>query len=198
MLGGCEAGRAPVGTGGCPQTVTKCVPHGEGWSSVHGAGTLLLHSLHPHPLSRGHSPGSSGAGAAGAAAAGAGEPGSPASSPGACPRPPATSGDPVLLPGRLSPCEPASAPLVLTASCYLGFSFFVVGRPGDPSVKLHGAATEGGAGHGRAGSPAENLPCPGRSQEWPHSGLCLLLVPPLPLPPGGCVLSHVGWAWAGS
>lgn len=157
----------------------------------------------PPPLSRGHSPGircwRCGC------PAGAGEPGSPGLFSGGLSSAPLhlaslvtrLLGDPGLLPGCLFSASQRAALPVLTASCYLGFSFFVVGRPGDPSVELHGAATEGGAGP-QAGSPAENWPCPGGPRNGPGSGLCLLLVPPLPLPPGGCVLSHVGWAWAGS
>lgn len=88
-----------------------------------------------------------------------------------------------------------------TASCCLCFSFFVVGHPGDSSVKLHGAATNSSESqrHCSEGMVRESLlgTCPG---EVPAGATPSLLVPPplpppLSLPPGGCLLSHVGWSW---
>lgn len=114
--------------------------------------------------------------------------------------------DPRLRPGCL--CSAQRSSWLLTASCCLGLRFFVVGRPGDSSVKLLG----GGRSSGEpvpllcpegipAGRASCRLPVPAPCPE-----VCPPVPPPLPLlPPGWCGLglgcelmkeegdSHVPW-----
>lgn len=98
---------------------------------------------------------------------------------------PAVPSAPLLSASR---AEQSGSCLLPTASCCLCFSFFAVGRPGESSVRLHGAATNSSGSQCHCSRAWSGSPCwelvLGRSPQEPLPPfLFLLLSLSLSLPP---------------
>lgn len=158
LLGPSERRESPVCGGGCLEAVPKCVPQ-DPLLRVYGGSTLEAGdpggALPSTPLLCDR-PLTCESGAAGAGAAtGAGLPAA------ASRRPPWSAHSSSFLGGRVSPDRRLCSRVPLLSAAELlapdGLPpLFVVGRPGDPSVALHGAAALVG-GRGPA-VPGESLP----------------------------------------
>lgn len=206
MLGGCKAGRAQVGAGGRPQTLTKCAPAANGGPPSVGRDLAAPFPPSPPPSVATHLGaqvpglwvrpqvlGSRGAGLF---------PWGLSSASRHLPWPVTRLfGDPVLLPDASAPGAGERAPCAGADSQLLsGLQPFCCWSSGRSECQITRGGPGGGSrAPGRAGGQScGELALPREVPGMGGSGPRLLPVPPLPLPPGGCVLSHVGWAWAGS